>query len=207
TGKLPFDGTTGPQLMMQHVMGAPNLSALPAADQPVVARALAKKPEERFDSCLDFVQALCQAGGSAAELDTVANLVSRSAESETETQKPAATPLKPAEAPALPEEQPAYATNGRDPAGEEPGEHPSGLVEYVPQPPPPERAETTGDGILFPALVVSLGGLGREVLKEFRKSLRKRGPTETWPHIRLLNIDTNPNWRERAIHEPDSVLT
>jgi serine/threonine protein kinase len=250
TGKLPFDGTTGPQLMKQHVMGVPNLTSLPQADQPVVARALAKKPEERFASCLDFVQALCQAGGSTAELAIVTNLVS-SVEIIAETPRPAAAlesaealtthvrpngrrahgadappvPPQPPEAltspsrpngrrpaefvspPATVEEKPEVATAAGESVAEEPEEQPLHLVEYVPPPPPPERAETTGDGILFPALVLGLGGLGREVLKEVRTSLRKRGPTETWPHIRLLNVDTNPAWHERATREPNSVLT
>jgi hypothetical protein len=55
---LPFDGTTGKQLMLQHITVAPNLGSLPEDDQRVVGRALAKKPAERFSSCSAFVQAL-----------------------------------------------------------------------------------------------------------------------------------------------------
>ena len=58
TGTLPFDGKNGRQLLLQHTQTEPNLHALSDADRPVVARALAKKPEDRFPSCLDFVRAL-----------------------------------------------------------------------------------------------------------------------------------------------------
>jgi serine/threonine protein kinase len=58
TGAVPFDGTSPRQLMMQHTCQAPDLSRLPPADVPVVARALAKAPAERFASCTEFIQSL-----------------------------------------------------------------------------------------------------------------------------------------------------
>ena len=82
---------------------------------------------------------------------------------------------------------------------------PTDVVEYV-APIPSEQAELTGDGILLPALVIGLGGLGTAVLEEFRQSLRNRGPAEAWPHIRLLSIDTDSAGHDRATREPDSIL-
>jgi serine/threonine protein kinase len=58
TGVCPFDGESTRQLLLQHLSKAPDLKPLPAEDRPVVARALAKEPQERFPSCTDFVQAL-----------------------------------------------------------------------------------------------------------------------------------------------------
>jgi hypothetical protein len=58
TGTFPYAGRTPQQLMLQHVSGKPDLTGLPPADQPIVAQALAKEPQERFGSCLSFVQAL-----------------------------------------------------------------------------------------------------------------------------------------------------
>jgi serine/threonine protein kinase len=58
TGTFPYAGETAQQLMLQHVTVAPDLRALPPLDRIVVGTALAKKPEERFASCLEFVQAL-----------------------------------------------------------------------------------------------------------------------------------------------------
>ena len=58
TGVLPFDGKNPRQLMMQHISTEPNLQSLCEEDRAIVARALAKNPEERFPSCLDLVHAL-----------------------------------------------------------------------------------------------------------------------------------------------------
>lgn len=58
TGTFPYTGQTAQQLMLQHVTVPPDLRALSASDRAAVGTALAKKPEERFQSCVDFVQAL-----------------------------------------------------------------------------------------------------------------------------------------------------
>jgi hypothetical protein len=58
TGTLPFKGKNSRQLLLQRSTEQPNLDALPAGDRPIVARALAKDPEKRFTSCLEFVRAL-----------------------------------------------------------------------------------------------------------------------------------------------------
>src|SRR5215472_1827388 len=47
TGLRPFSGNNVRQLVLQHLQGSPNLSSLPAADRPAIARALAKNPSER----------------------------------------------------------------------------------------------------------------------------------------------------------------
>src|SRR5207244_12946886 len=54
TGQRPFVGTTVRQLVLQHMQGQPNLTPLPAHDQPYVARALAKHPDERFPTCQEL---------------------------------------------------------------------------------------------------------------------------------------------------------
>ncbi|MFO0938993.1 MAG: tubulin-like doman-containing protein, partial [Gemmataceae bacterium] len=58
TGQRPYNGKNVRQLAMQHMTQAPNLELLPACDRPVVERALAKNPEDRYPSCLSFVRAL-----------------------------------------------------------------------------------------------------------------------------------------------------
>src|SRR5262245_25846007 len=57
-GILPFPGRTAAQLAKQHTQSDPQLASLPAGDRPVIARALAKKPSDRFPSCRAFVDAL-----------------------------------------------------------------------------------------------------------------------------------------------------
>jgi serine/threonine protein kinase len=66
TGSFPYPGQTAPQLILQHVTSAPDLSALPPADRPTVARALAKEPALRFSSCAAFARALSAAKDAPA---------------------------------------------------------------------------------------------------------------------------------------------
>jgi serine/threonine protein kinase len=63
TGKVPFGGENERQVAMQHLRAEPDLELLPPNDRAVVARALAKEPEKRFASCLDFVRSLRNEGG------------------------------------------------------------------------------------------------------------------------------------------------
>ncbi|MEM9827219.1 MAG: tubulin-like doman-containing protein [Planctomycetota bacterium] len=58
TGTRPFAGRTIAQLATQHVHSTPNLEPLPPRDRPVIARALEKNPERRFESCCELVEAL-----------------------------------------------------------------------------------------------------------------------------------------------------
>lgn len=58
TGKLPFEGRNCRQLLVQHINDEPDLSPLPEADRPIIARALAKDPACRFPSCVALVRAL-----------------------------------------------------------------------------------------------------------------------------------------------------
>ncbi len=62
TGVLPFPGRTAAQLAAQHLNAKPKLDALPENDQEVIARALSKKPSDRFQSCVELVNALVEAG-------------------------------------------------------------------------------------------------------------------------------------------------
>src|SRR6266478_3127308 len=54
TGHRPFTGANTRQLLMQHISGSPDLHPLPAEDQPIIARALAKKPDDRWPSCTEL---------------------------------------------------------------------------------------------------------------------------------------------------------
>lgn len=65
SGTLPLQGTNVRQLLVQHSQAEPDVSPLPERDRAIVSRALAKNPEHRFASCLDFLQALCSAGEDA----------------------------------------------------------------------------------------------------------------------------------------------
>src|SRR5262249_7716204 len=145
----PFGAVNLQQLIAQHLQAAPELNALPPTDRPAVAKALSKRPEDRHASCREFVRSL-MAGGMAA------------------LTPPPSAPLQPTlptvppspdailEPPQWDSDTPATAVlfhrENETPASEA----------------PPQRAappEQTGDGVLFPALVVGIGGLALEVLQ------------------------------------------
>jgi len=64
TGVLPFSGRNHAQLATQHRHSSPRLAPLPPGDQPVIARALAKSPEDRFPSCRELIDQLRNGAGS-----------------------------------------------------------------------------------------------------------------------------------------------
>jgi serine/threonine protein kinase len=58
TGRLPFEGRNSRQLLLQHTQDPPNLMPLPEPERRMVGRALAKKPAQRYSSCVEFITAL-----------------------------------------------------------------------------------------------------------------------------------------------------
>ncbi|MCR9294791.1 MAG: protein kinase [bacterium] len=65
TGQMPFSGRSTGELARQHLTQPPDLEALPPADRPVVARALAKNPNDRFSTCRQFIEQLQKVRGAA----------------------------------------------------------------------------------------------------------------------------------------------
>jgi serine/threonine protein kinase len=61
TGTVPFWHDNVYELMMQHLSASPDLAALPQSDRPVISRALSKVPQQRYSSCMEFLQALLSA--------------------------------------------------------------------------------------------------------------------------------------------------
>jgi hypothetical protein len=175
TGQLPFEGTNPRQLMMKHLTAAPDLLPLPPGDRDAIARALAKKPEDRHPSCSDLVRALRR--GTLSE----------------------STPPPPAPVPGsgLRKSTPASDTCKTT----------LSLVKKHPVPPP--RPEVTGPGVLFPALVIGVGGVALGVLQQLRKALYKRyGPATALPHLRLLQLDTDAEVLDEAKQaDPDAGLS
>src|SRR6266446_3146710 len=56
-----FTNKNARMLAQQHLNDEPELRSLPEAERPIIARALSKDPEKRFQSCLAFVRALYNA--------------------------------------------------------------------------------------------------------------------------------------------------
>ncbi|MCC6126875.1 MAG: protein kinase [Pirellulales bacterium] len=58
SGILPFPGKTVAQLTSQHLHGHPRLTPVPPGDRPILARAMDKDPQKRFDTCRGLIEAL-----------------------------------------------------------------------------------------------------------------------------------------------------
>ena len=56
-GRLPFRGSSL-EVLMGHFGEAPDLSMIPEAERPALARALAKEPADRWPDCRSFVDAI-----------------------------------------------------------------------------------------------------------------------------------------------------
>ena len=63
--QLPFQGNPA-QVVTGHLLREPDLSMLPERERPIVARALAKDPGQRWPSCRDFVEALIRYPASSS---------------------------------------------------------------------------------------------------------------------------------------------
>jgi len=241
TGERPFNGTNLRQLLMQHLTAAPELKSLPASDRPIVARALSKKPEDRYPSCSDMVQELRQAALRAAPLQADSRPIALIPRPEAPPPTPVPAP-EPVELPppleaqdtpvpvkaaspplAPPTRQPPSAQAEKKPAAQPPSspatvKKPQPLPSsfqgekkpaVIAEPPPrPQRQEITGPGVLVPALVIGVGGIGLRVLKQLRQALHERcGPPPVIPHIQLLYVETDPDAARAAfIGRPEAVL-
>jgi eukaryotic-like serine/threonine-protein kinase len=114
TGQRPFTGGTMRQLVLQHIQGKPDLAPLPLADRPVVSRALAKNPDERYPTCVDFVGQLRAATVTfaAAPAIPVAPTGHAPAAGMPPPSAAGSTPARPAEAPADLLEPPTQGARG-----------------------------------------------------------------------------------------------
>jgi serine/threonine protein kinase len=235
TGARPFTGLNTKQLLLQHLNAPPDLAALPAADRPVIGRALSKRPDDRWPNCRELVRALRAAGDGPAR-----SSADPAARARFDTPPPSPVPKSPP--PAAPR-RPYTPTTGsgnisfptdRQAAGSGSfGSTPRPLV--TPRLVTPQGAsggiapahtlqrpqvfqtgrmstlgiappEKTGDGVLFPALVVAVGQTGLAVLKRLRQLIRDRfGGPDALPTIRYLYLDTDPEAVAAAAQGPDAL--
>jgi eukaryotic-like serine/threonine-protein kinase len=194
TGQLPFAGGNPRQLMMQHVTQPPNLEPLPPCDRATIGRALAKKPEDRHPSCGALVEALREGRLGSSPVPIILPAAPAVPPREVPRTPPAAA------APADLEESTIFlGAAQRTPAADAPvvvpaKAEPVPVAQASPEPPEiPEPPEVTGEWLLFPAVIVGLGGTGRVVLRGLRKILCKRWGADGLANVRLLLIDTDPD--------------
>jgi hypothetical protein len=58
TGRVPFDGESAGEILMKHLTCTPDLSALPFEFVPIVSKALAKSPAQRYAGLAEMAQAV-----------------------------------------------------------------------------------------------------------------------------------------------------
>jgi len=195
TGALPFPGRTPAQLAAQHLGTKPQLTLLPAGDRPIVARALAKDPAQRWPSCRAMVDSLldpARAGASVEPSPIHTDTASFSAQkSDTRT-----IALEAAADDAA--DEPDVLAGSRGSASEWSGDPwLARLVELAAAP----RAEPQNGAPLTvepaaartrPTLIVGLGGTGLRTLTQLKRRLADRfGDAAALPALGLLAVDVD----------------
>ena len=225
TGVLPFPGRTAAQLAAQHLNAKPRLSALPPNDQPVIARALSKKPADRFNSCRELVDALVEAGkqasAPAAARPQPAGDVRMTAAPGGSVSGSAATAAPRTHAQMLSELEQAsrtidVAVTG-DPAADAPGPMTNRIVapaadaaapalalaDLGPAPPlvdlPPSNIDATA-WQPRPTLFVGIGGTGARILASLRRRLDDRLCEAGRTSFPMLVLDTDSRDLATAAH-------
>jgi hypothetical protein len=200
TGVRPFDGTSMNQLLMQHLSHQPNLTPSPAADRPALARALSKKPEDRFPTVTEMVKAIRDGMPAAAPVQIDLSVGGSGMRDRTVV---GGAPSQPVVAPVV---APVAATATVSPiVSDDGGEStPYPVADTGPPLDRPAPPEQTGPGPLRPAVVIGLGYTGRRVLQRFLKQLDERyGSARRLPHVRTVYIDTDPAAADAATRPTD----
>lgn len=200
TGIRPFSGTSAKQLMLQHIQAPPMLDPLPPVDRPIIAKALAKKPSERWENCTAMVHALKRSHRPTADTPTETggstttaprpmppaqqrgNSAPPPAEIHTQSQSPSMRVDDYFELGPVTQVAGLRNTNGMI----------TQLRRTVPQRTTFKPQLDTSEGILRPVVLIGLGMFGRATLQWVRQGLHLQfGPTGL-PTVRFLPIDTDP---------------
>ncbi len=168
TGGLPFRGRTTAQLATEHLHKAPNLEDLPAAERPVIARALSKKPNQRFGSCREMIDALIAAHQQSSTTSTAADLANKNGARKPVTAK--STPVRPfarSENPSRASNDPKQTKSWTSPSPETATTE-TREVKWL----PPLDLNQEINPTLSPALFIGFGGTGAEILTSLRSRLQ-----------------------------------
>lgn len=194
TGVPPYPGETAEQLASQHRTGHPRLAPLPEADRPIIARALAKDPGERFASCRDMIAGLrgrthAATYGQSSEAEPSLPLFQRHADTlvggsydiptESGNTLPRAVTVGPID-------EPAAIDVGMLPQ--------SALITDLPP------FEIVGQDGLRPTLWLGIGGTAAPILRHLRRRLHSRfGNLSRLPALQMLLVDTDREAISRAV--------
>jgi serine/threonine protein kinase len=206
TGQRPFVGKNARQLAMQHLNEPPELRALPEAERPIVGRALAKKPEDRWPNCMAFVRALYNVRPPRPEVVPVESATAAGMRPKTMSDTMEDMLLEQQEEPAIPAAPP------RKPAA---AKAPPGRTTPMPEEIEIEEIEVSQFGItmaqpqtgaLRPTLVIGIGHFGRRALLELRcRFLDRFGDLAKIPLMRFLYIDSDQDAIKQAMRGAPEV--
>jgi serine/threonine protein kinase len=171
TAVRPFPGTTPAQLAAQHMHGKPNLRPLPQGDQAVIARALSKDPNVRFESCRAMAEELSNRKRSVKKaIRRIQEANRRTADTESKTVN-----FDDRDATALISSQglPFQASE---------------IKSLDPPECDPDAAT------LQPVLIIGVGATGNGVLKQIKQQMVARhNAMDEIPSVRMLCIDSDRN--------------
>ncbi|HEV3440460.1 MAG TPA: tubulin-like doman-containing protein, partial [Gemmata sp.] len=200
TGKRPFAGKNIRQLALQHMNEPPDLSMLPEGDRPVLARALAKDPDERYPSCTAFIRALLgrqdatgSSGGGSSSLSEPSSWTKTGGTAHDVDLTPPVPRSGDGVALLAPPRVRSKSKPSIDPVIDE-GHLLSATA--------PQREV----GVLRPTVLIGIGSFGRRALQEVRCRLTDRvGDVAQVPTFRFLYVDCDPDAVTKAVSAPPDV--
>lgn len=201
TGVLPFPGRTPAQLAAQHISGRPRLEKLPSSDREIIARALSKDSDSRFESCADLVQALRDAGKVAPRAESKVSQSPNVSDADTKSLDCTDTNLleKPSKQPA----QPSAGGLKTEELGDEQREAVKHSTAHSRLRLRRSSAEAKCDDLgaidvsgleatLQPTLILGVGGVAGRILGQLHSGLTNHfGDLTKVPAIQLLLVDTD----------------
>src|SRR5262249_23977405 len=196
TGQRPFVGKNVRSLAQQHLQEDPDLRALPEAERPILARALAKDPSKRYANCMAFMAALYRVRISLRGEGASGGPASKGPRPKTMAETMEDIQLDAIE---LSDKLPAVPAAPARALAEGAGENMevSQLGVTIPQP---------DTGALRPTLIVGVGGFGRKALLELRcRFLDRFGDLRKLPLVRFLCVDPDAEGVSHALRGAPEV--
>lgn len=195
TGHRPFDGTSMQQLLMQHLQAPPNLLPSPAGERFALAKALSKKPDDRFPNVSSMVKAIRD--GAVVRVAVTAKLLVGASDSKSDDYGSGVSAFDTSVLPHNPFDvaQGTSLPNGMDGGCGIELTHtpnPRGVIETSSPPERPAPPEQKGPGPIRPAIVIGLGFTGLRIIQQLRHGLEERfGTMDNVPALRLIGIDSD----------------
>jgi serine/threonine protein kinase len=190
TGVLPFSGTTAAHLMTSHLRDRPRLSSLPTADRADIARALSKRPADRFPSCCALLDALRQRRSAAPRRSAVVQPQPRQADAQDvadavrgHTCDGSSGEMSPSPTPCADVSSGCTSTL----------EFARSTVDTAPQAVEMPPVELDGGETEYrPSLFLAIGGTAAMTIRQLHRRLSERvGPLSRIPAFQTLLLDTD----------------